>query len=72
VRYEWGGCIYAGWVISCIEIVCAALIWFVRGFSKERKDEKKAKQVDDQNYTGFLDQLEKIQDPYVRKSLAAY
>ena len=48
------------------------MIWLVRGFSKERKEEKQAKQVDDQNYTGFLDQLEKIQDPYVRKSLAAY
>ena len=74
VRYEWGGCIYAGWVISCIEIVSAGCVWLVRGFSKERKEEKSVKQKNDQNYSELLNQFARIEqtDPYLRKSVNAY
>ena len=33
IRYEYGGCIYAGWVISCIELLVCPLVWYYRGFS---------------------------------------
>ena len=40
VRYEWGGCIYAGWCISSLEMVLCLVIWWQRGFAEERKEEK--------------------------------
>ena len=40
VRFEWGGCIYVGWVVSCLEICTAGGLWHFRGFAPERKQEK--------------------------------
>ena len=36
VRYEWGGCIYAGWCISGLEIIFSGLVWHFRGFKENR------------------------------------
>ena len=40
VRFEWGGCIYVGWVVSCLEVCTAGGLWHFRGFAPERKQEK--------------------------------
>ena len=40
VRFEWGGCIYAGWVVACLEICTAGGMWHFRGFAPERRQEK--------------------------------
>lgn len=57
IRFELGGCIYAAFCISAIEISCAVLIWMFRGFEGARQiDDKKA--VDkDKEYEDKLQSL---------------
>merc|ERR1719427_2183197 len=74
VRYEWGGCIYAGWTISSFEIVLSGLIWHFRGFAEERKDEKEKETGEANNYKSLVDQIQALDpnfqnDPNLKKSL---
>ena len=36
IRYEYGGCIYAAFCISGIQILMCPIIWYCRGFRQER------------------------------------
>ena len=57
IRYEYGGCIYAGWVISCIELLVCPLVWYYRGFSEERQEKKLEKDDKDTEYDKLLEEL---------------
>ena len=58
VRYEWGGCIYAGWCISSLEILSSGLIFHFRGFKQERETKQNLKTKNDDEYEVLIRTLD--------------
>ena len=70
VRYDWGPCIYVGWIVACLEIITAGGAYFFRGFEEERTAAKEDVQAKDEDFKVLLNQMETHYNP--RKSLALY
>lgn len=70
VRYDWGPCIYVGWIVACLEILTAGGTYFFRGFEEERAVAKDEVQAKDDDFKVLLNQMETHYTP--RKSLALY
>ena len=70
VRYDWGPCIYVGWLVSSLEILSACGIYIFRGFKEERTLARDEVQAKDEDFKVLLNQMETHYTP--RKSLALY
>ena len=70
VRYDWGPCIYVGWIVACLEILTAGGTYFFRGFEEERAVAQDEVQARDDDFKVLLNQMETHNTP--RKSLALY
>ena len=57
IRFDLGGCIYAAFCISFLEMASSVAIWHWRGFDFARQIERKEEKDKDQEYQSRLEKL---------------
>ena len=57
IRFDLGGCIYAAFCISFLEMASSIAIWHWRGFDFARQIERKEEKDKDQEYQSRLEKL---------------
>ena len=57
IRFDLGGCIYAAFCISFLEMASSVAIWHWRGFDFARQIERKEEIDKDQEYQSRLEKL---------------